>query len=235
MVDSNIKDRVLYEDNHIIIVNKCIGEIVQADKTCDETLDDILKQYIKIRDNKPGNVFIGVVHRIDRPVSGLVIFAKTSKALSRLNNMFRDGKIHKTYYAIIKNKPKVEEATLVNNLFRNKNINKSFVSGKPANNTKEAKLHYKLICRSDTYFLLEIELMTGRHHQIRCQLAAIGSPIKGDLKYGYPRSNANGGISLHARKIAFIHPVSNNQIEITAPFPENDLWNRFEIQNNLIH
>ncbi|MDR1347271.1 MAG: RluA family pseudouridine synthase [Prevotellaceae bacterium] len=229
MIDSNINGRILYEDNHIMIVNKNVGEIIQTDKTCDETLGDALKQYIKTRDNKPGNVFIGVVHRIDRPVSGAVVFAKTSKALARLNNMFREGNIHKTYYAIVKNKPQEEEATLVNNLFRNKEINKSFVREKHANNTKQAKLRYTLAGKSDTYFLIEIELMTGRHHQIRCQLAAIGCPIKGDLKYGYPRSNANGGISLHARRIEFIHPVSNNKIEIAAPFPENDLWHRFAI------
>ncbi|MDR1198017.1 MAG: RluA family pseudouridine synthase [Prevotellaceae bacterium] len=227
MADSNINDRILYEDNHIIIVNKNAGEIIQTDKTCDETLGDVLKQYIKARDNKPGNVFIGVVHRIDRPVSGAVVFAKTSKALARLNNMFREGNIHKIYYAIVKNKPQIEEATLVNNLFRNKEMNKSFVREKPSINTKQAKLHYALADKSDTYFLVKIELMTGRHHQIRCQLAAIGCPIKGDLKYGYPRSNANGGISLHARRIEFIHPVSNNKIEISAPFPENDFWNRF--------
>jgi 23S rRNA pseudouridine1911/1915/1917 synthase len=230
MVDSNINDRILYEDNHIIIVNKCVGEIVQTDITCDETMGDALKQYIKIRDSKPGNVFIGIVHRIDRPVSGAVIFAKTGKALARLNNMFRDGNIHKTYYAIVKNKPQTDEATLVNELFRNKKINKSFIRKKPASDTKQAKLRYRLASRSDTYFLLEIELMTGRHHQIRCQLAAIGCHIKGDLKYGYPRSNANGGISLHARKIEFIHPVSKKKIEITAPFPKNDLWEMFDLR-----
>ncbi|MDR2652737.1 MAG: RluA family pseudouridine synthase, partial [Prevotellaceae bacterium] len=230
MTDNNIENRILYEDNHIIVVNKRIGEIVQADKTGDTPLCDVLKQYIKIRNNKPGNVFIGVVHRIDRPVSGIVMFAKTSKSLERLNDLFRLGNIHKTYYAIVKNKPQAEEATLIHNLIRNEKMNKSFVCEKPSSNTKQAKLHYKLICRSNTYFLLEIELMTGRHHQIRCQLAATGCPIKGDLKYGFPRSNADGGISLHAQKIEFIHPVSNNQIKITAPFPENDLWNCFEIQ-----
>ncbi|MDR1983723.1 MAG: RluA family pseudouridine synthase [Prevotellaceae bacterium] len=230
MTGNNIKNRILYEDNHIIIVNKHVGDIIQTDKTGDEPLSETLKQYIKIRDNKPGNVFIGIVHRIDRPVSGVVIFAKTSKALARLNDIFRKGDIHKTYYAIVKNKPQIEEATLINNLLRNEKINKSFVSEKQTDNTKQAKLHYKLISRSDTYFLLEIKLMTGRHHQIRCQLAAIGCPIKGDLKYGYPRSNADGGISLHARKIEFIHPVSGKQIEITAPFPTNDLWQCFEVE-----
>ncbi|MDR3285957.1 MAG: RluA family pseudouridine synthase, partial [Prevotellaceae bacterium] len=224
MTDNNIKNRILYEDNHIIVVNKRVGEITQGDKTGDVPLGEMLKQYIKIRDNKPGNVFIGVVHRIDRPVSGVVVFAKTSKALARLNNMFRDGNIHKIYYAIVKNKPQPEQATLIHNLLRNEKSNKSYVTKEAANNSKQAKLHYKLISCSDKYFLLEIELMTGRHHQIRCQLSAIGCPIKGDLKYGAPRSNEDGGISLHARKIEFIHPVTNANIEITAPFPENDLW-----------
>ncbi|MDR3226846.1 MAG: RluA family pseudouridine synthase [Prevotellaceae bacterium] len=227
MTDNNIKNRILYEDNHIIVVNKRVGEITQGDKTGDEPLGEMLKQYIKTRDDKPGNVFIGVVHRIDRPVSGVVIFAKTSKALARLNNMFRDGNIHKIYYAIVKNKPQPEEATLIHNLLRNEKVNKSYVTKEATNNSKQAKLHYKLISSSDKYFLLEIELMTGRHHQIRCQLSAIGCPIKGDLKYGAPRSNEDGGISLHARKIEFIHPVSNTNIEIIAPFPENDLWKFF--------
>ncbi|MDR2125688.1 MAG: RluA family pseudouridine synthase [Prevotellaceae bacterium] len=225
----NIAGRILYEDNHIMVVNKCAGEIIQTDQTGDITLSDVLKDYIKVRDNKPGNVFIGIVHRIDRPVSGAVIFTKTSKSLSRISGMFREGNIHKTYYAIVKNKPQIEEATLIHNLFRNKNINKSFICEKPSKNTKEAKLHYKLVCSSNTYFMLEIALMTGRHHQIRCQLAAIGCPIKGDLKYGYPRSNENGQISLHARKIEFIHPVKKNLITVTAPFPDNDLWGCFEI------
>ncbi|MDR2065777.1 MAG: RluA family pseudouridine synthase [Prevotellaceae bacterium] len=230
MIDYNIGNRILHEDNHIIIINKCVGEIIQTDKTGDVTLSDVLKQYIKVRDNKQGNVFIGVVHRIDRPVSGAVIFAKTSKSLARLNNMFKQGDIHKIYYAIVKNKPEIEEATLVHNLIRNEKINKSFVCKKPLINAKQAKLHYKLVRKSDMYFLIEIELMTGRHHQIRCQLASIGCPIKGDLKYGYQHSNPNGGISLHARKIEFIHPVNNSPLKITAPFPENDLWNCFKIE-----
>ncbi|MDR0754935.1 MAG: RluA family pseudouridine synthase [Prevotellaceae bacterium] len=230
MIDNNIGNRILHEDNHIIIVNKCAGEIIQTDKTGDITLSEVLKQYIKIRDSKPGNVFIGVAHRLDRPVSGAVIFAKTSKSLARLNNMFKQGNIHKTYYAIVKNKPKFEEDTLIHNLIRNEKINKSFICEKPLNSAKQARLRYKLAGQSNTYFLIEIELMTGRHHQIRCQLAAIGCPIKGDLKYGYQRSNSNGGISLHARKIEFIHPVNNNQIKITAPFPENDLWDCFYVK-----
>jgi len=181
-----------------------------------------------VRENKPGNAFVGTTHRIDRPVSGIVVFAKTSKALSRLNNMFRENNMHKIYYAIVKNKPKPDEEILVNHLVRNEKTNKSFVSPKQTSNSKLAKLHYKIIGQSDNYFLLEIELMTGRHHQIRCQLTAIGCPIKGDLKYGFPRSNADGGISLHARKIKFIHPVTNNEIEIIAPFPKGDLWDVFE-------
>lgn len=224
----NIENRILYEDNHIIVINKQISEIIQGDKTGDEPLSETLQQFIKVRDNKPGKAFIGITHRIDRPVSGIVVFAKTSKALSRLNNMFREGNMSKTYYAIVKNKPPHDEETLVNYLVRNEKINKSFVSQKQTNDSKIAKLHYKVTGRSDNYFLLEVELMTGRHHQIRCQLAAIGCPIKGDLKYGFPRSNDDGGISLHARKIKFTHPVTGNEVEITAPFPKSDLWAVFE-------
>ena len=224
----NIEDRILYEDNHIIVLNKLVGEITQGDKTGDEPLSETLRQFLKVRNNKQGNAFIGIPHRIDRPVSGIVVFAKTSKALSRFNNMFREGNIQKTYYAIVKNKPQLDEATLVNHLIRNEKINKSFVSKNQTSNSKIAKLHYKIAGQSDNYFLLEIELMTGRHHQIRCQLAAIDCPIKGDLKYGFPRSNHDGGISLHARKIKFIHPVTHNEIEVTAPFPKNDLWGLFE-------
>jgi 23S rRNA pseudouridine1911/1915/1917 synthase len=224
-----IEDRILYEDNHIIVINKLAGEIVQGDKTGDEPLSETLQQFIKVRNSKPGKVFIGVPHRIDRPVSGIVVFAKTSKALSRFNNMFREGNIQKTYYAIVKNKPQHNEETLVNHLIRNEKANKSFVSSQQTNNTKIAKLHYKITGQSDKYFLLEIELMTGRHHQIRCQLANIGCPIKGDLKYGFQRSNNDGGISLHAKKIKFNHPVTHNEIEIIAPFPKGDLWELFEI------
>jgi 23S rRNA pseudouridine1911/1915/1917 synthase len=230
MTGNDIKNRILYEDNHIIIVNKRIGEIVQNDKTGDTPLTELLKQYIKARDNKPGNVFIGVMHRLDRPVSGIAMFAKTGKALVRLNNMFREGTVRKTYYAIVKNKPEPEEAILINNLVRNEKINKSFISKTPTTGSKLAKLRYRIASRSDKYFLLEIELMTGRHHQIRCQLAATGCPIKGDLKYGFPRSNEDGGISLHARKIEFIHPVSKLQIQVIAPFPQNnDLWKYFNM------
>jgi Pseudouridylate synthases, 23S RNA-specific len=229
MYDNNIKNRILYEDNHIIIINKCVGEIIQGDKTGDKPLSEILKEYIKERDNKPGNVFVGVAHRIDRPVSGVVVFAKTSKALSRLNEMFRNAEIHKIYYAIVKNKPQNVEATLIHNLSRNEKMNKSLVCQKPTSNSKEAKLRYKIISQSDKYFLLEVELMTGRHHQIRCQLAAIGCSIKGDLKYGAPRSNPDGGISLHARSVKFIHPVSKKEIYVVAPFHENDLWKHFSV------
>ena len=223
----NIEDRILYEDNHIIAVNKLSSEIIQGDKTGDEPLSEILRQFIKVRDNKPGNAFIGIVHRIDRPVSGIVVFAKTSKALSRLNKMFRESNINKTYYAILKNKPELDEAVLENHLIRNEKINKSFVSQKQTPNSKIAKLHYKIIGQYSNYFLLEITLMTGRHHQIRCQLATIGCPIKGDFKYGFPYHNSDGGISLHARKIKFIHPVTHKEIEIIAPFPQNDLWALF--------
>lgn len=224
----NIENRILYEDNHIIAVNKRVGEIIQSDKTGDEPLSETLRQFIKVRDSKPGNTFIGITHRIDRPVSGIVVFAKTSKALARLNDMFREGNMQKTYYAIVKNKPPQAEAMLENYLVRNEKLNKTFVSKKQTDNSKIAKLRYKIAAQSDNYFLLEVELMTGRHHQIRCQLAEIGCPIKGDLKYGFPRSNIDGGISLHARKIKFIHPVKQNEIEITAPFPENDLWGVFQ-------
>lgn len=224
----DIKNRILYEDNHIIVVNKLIGEITQGDKTGDEPMSETLKQFIKTRDNKPGNVFMGVAHRLDRPVSGAVVFAKTSKALSRLNEMFSTGDVHKKYWAIVKNKPQENSAALTHYLTRVEKNNKSFAHDKAVKNSKEARLKYELIASSDKYFLLEVELMTGRHHQIRCQLAAIGCAIKGDLKYGFPRSNTNGGISLHARKIEFIHPVSKVEISITAPTPKGDLWQYFD-------
>ena len=193
---------VVYEDNHIIIVNKSSSEIVQGDKTGDTPLSDIVKQYLKEKYNKQGNVFVGVTHRLDRPVSGLVIFAKTSKALSRLNEMFKHSEIKKTYWAIVKNCPQKEEEE----------------------NSKKAILHYKLISHSENYYLLEVDLKTGRHHQIRCQLAKMGCPIKGDLKYGSSRSNSDGSICLHARKISFIHPVSKKVIEVEAPVPDDNLW-----------
>ncbi|HMM02206.1 MULTISPECIES: RNA pseudouridine synthase [unclassified Dysgonomonas] len=218
---------VLYEDNHIIIVNKTVSEIVQGDKTGDKPLSEIVKEYLKEKYNKPGNVFCGVTHRLDRPTSGIVVFARTSKALSRLNDMFKNKEISKTYWAIVKNTPKQPEGTLKHYLVRNEKQNKSYAYDTEKPNSKQAILHYKLIARSDKYSLLEIDLETGRHHQIRCQLAKIGSPIKGDLKYGAERSNPDGGISLHARKISFIHPVSKELIEVTAPVPEDNLWQAF--------
>lgn len=219
---------VLYEDNHIIIVNKTVSEIVQGDKTGDKPLSEIVKEYLKEKYNKPGNVFCGVTHRLDRPTSGIVVFAKTSKALSRLNDMFKNKEINKTYWAIVKNTPKQPTATLKHYLVRNEKQNKSYAYDVEKPNSKLAILHYKLIARSDKYNLLEIDLETGRHHQIRCQLAKIGCPIKGDLKYGAERSNPDGGISLHARKISFIHPVSKEQIEVVAPTPDDSLWKAFE-------
>lgn len=200
---------IVYEDNHIIIVNKAAGEIVQGDKTGDTPLSELVKQYIKEKYNKPGEVFLGVVHRLDRPVSGLVMFARTSKALSRLNKMFQEGSVHKTYWALVKNRPQEDEAELVHYLVRNEKQNKSYAYEKEVPHSKRAVLHYKLIDRTDHYFLLEITLKTGRHHQIRCQLAKIGCPIKGDLKYGAQRSNRDGSISLQSHAIEFEHPVSH--------------------------
>lgn len=219
---------VVYEDNHIIIVNKASSEIVQGDKTGDVPLSETVKQYLKEKYQKPGNVFVGVTHRLDRPVSGLVVFAKTSKALTRLNDMFRLGEVKKTYWAIVKNAPKELEGELVNYLVRNEKQNKSYAYDKEVPNSKKAILHYKVIGRSDNYYLLEVDLKTGRHHQIRCQLAKMGCPIKGDLKYGFPRSNPDGSICLHARRVHFIHPVSKEEIDATAPVPNDNLWNSFE-------
>ena len=207
---------VIYEDNHLIAVNKTCREIVQGDKTGDTPLSEILKAWLKEKYAKPGNVFVGVAHRLDRPVSGLVLFAKTSKALARLNEMFRTGDIKKTYWAIVKNSPPTEEGTLEHWLVRNEKQNKSYAYTEEKPNSKKAILHYKLLARSDNYYLLEVDLKTGRHHQIRCQLAKMGCPIKGDLKYGSERSNKDGGISLHARKAQFIHPVSKEPVEIES-------------------
>lgn len=215
---------VIYEDNHIIIVNKHTGEIVQGDKTGDVPLSETVKEWIKEKYQKPGNVFLGVVHRLDRPVSGLVVFAKTSKALSRLNEMFRVGDVHKTYWAIVGKRPAMEEATLTHWIVRNEKQNKSYAHDHEVKNSKKAELHYRIIGVSDRYTLLEVRLMTGRHHQIRCQLAKIGCPIKGDLKYGAPRSNADGSISLLSRFVEFIHPVSKEKIKATAPLPDDSLW-----------
>ena len=215
---------VVYEDNHIIIVNKRSGEIVQGDKTGDKPLSDIVKEYIKEKYNKPGNVFLGVVHRLDRPVSGLVVFAKTSKALSRLNDMFRTGDVHKTYWAITKRRDIAPEGTLTDWLTRNERQNKSYAHDREVASAKKAILKYKVRSVSDNYMLLEVTLLTGRHHQIRCQLAHMGCPIKGDLKYGAPRSNPDGSISLHSRRVEFVHPVSKEQICVEAEVPADRLW-----------
>lgn len=220
---------VIYEDNHIIAVNKSSSEIVQGDKTGDKPLSEIVKEYIKGKYNKPGEVFLGVTHRLDRPVSGVVLFARTSKSLTRLNEMFKTKEIEKTYWAIVKNKPEIPQAKLEHFLVRNEKQNKSFAYDKEVKDSKKSILSYKLIASSDNYHLLEIKLETGRHHQIRCQLAKINCPIRGDLKYGFPRSNKDGGISLHARNVKFIHPVSKLEINITAPLPTTDnLWLEFE-------
>ena len=219
---------VLYEDNHLIAVNKTCSEIVQGDKTGDKPLSELIKQWLKEKYNKPGDAFIGVIHRLDRPVSGIVVFAKTSKALERMNELFRQGEVKKTYWAIVKTRPPQTEAELTHYLVRNEKQNKSYANDNEVQGSQKAILSYKLIAKSDNYFLLEIDLKTGRHHQIRCQLAKIGCPIKGDLKYGFDRSNKDGGISLHARKISFIHPVSKETVTITAPVPEEKIWGKFE-------
>jgi len=231
---------VLYEDNHIIAVNKTCNEIVQGDKTGDTPLSEMVKEYLKVKYNKPGEVFLGVPHRLDRPTSGVVLFARTSKALTRLNEMFREkstdrctdrtqntDRISKTYWAIVQGAPKVPEARLENYLIRNEAQNKSYIAKPGAKEAKRAVLNYRTLVRGENYTLLEIELETGRHHQIRCQLAAIGCPIKGDLKYGAKRSNPDGGICLHARKIEFIHPVKKEKICIEAPVPNDGLWQQF--------
>ena len=219
---------VLYEDNHIIVINKRAGEIVQGDKTGDESLCDTAKQYLKEKYAKPGNVFIGLPHRLDRPVSGIVVLAKTSKALERLNRMFSEGSVKKIYWAITKQKPQKPEAELDSWILRNEKMNKSFSYPKEVKGSKHALLRYRLIESSQNYNLIEVELKTGRHHQIRCQLSSIGCPIKGDLKYGAQRSNPDGSISLHARYIEFTHPVSKELIAITAPLPGDRLWQSFE-------
>jgi len=219
---------VLYEDNHLIAVNKTSSEIVQGDKTGDTPLSETVKQWLKDKYQKPGDVFIGVTHRLDRPVSGVTLFAKTSKALERMNELFRRGEVEKTYWAIVANQPPEPEGELVHYLVRNEKQNKSYAYDTEKQGSKKAILTYRLIARSERYFLLEIDLKTGRHHQIRCQLAKIGCPVKGDLKYGFSRSNPDGGISLHARKVKFIHPVSKKEIEIVAPVPEEKIWSVFK-------
>lgn len=222
---------VLYEDNHIIAVNKKVSDIVQGDITGDKPLSEFVKDYLKNKYNKPGNVFLGVTHRLDRPTSGVVVFARTSKALSRLNEMFKQKtNLQKTYWAIVKNKPEQEKQTLKNFMYKDAGKNKSFICNSSKKGAKEAILSYEHLLSSDNYHLLEIDLLTGRHHQIRVQLANMGSPIKGDLKYGFSRSNADGGISLHARKISFTHPVSKEKIKIVAPVPDDNVWKYFETQ-----
>ena len=223
---------VVYEDNHVIIVNKSSSEIVQGDKTGDKPLSETVKEYIKEAYAKPGNVFLGVVHRLDRPVSGVVLFARTSKALPRLNDMFRNGEVRKTYWAIVKDAPPQASGTLEHWLVRNEKQNKSYAYDREVPNSKKAILNYRVIGSSDNYYLLEVDLKTGRHHQIRCQLAKMGCPIKGDLKYGAKRSNPDGSISLHARSISFTHPVSKQPIEAVAPVPEDNLWQSLTTHNS---
>ncbi len=217
--------QILYEDNHLIAINKRPGDIVQGDKTGDIPLNEIVKAYIKEKYNKPGNVYLGVAHRLDRPTSGIVVFAKTSKALPRLNRLFAEKKAKKTYWAVVKNSPKKERDILVHWLKRNPKQNKSYAYKKEVHDSKKGILEYRVIKKLDTYFLLEIDLKTGRHHQIRSQLAAIECPIKGDLKYGFDRSNKDGSIHLHARSLSFIHPVKKESLEFVAPPPQDPIWN----------
>lgn len=218
---------VLYEDNHLIAVNKKVSELVQGDKTGDTTLADTVKEYIRVKYKKPGEAFIGIVHRIDRPVSGVVLFARTSKALTRLNEMFREQQINKRYLALVKERPPAEEGTLVNFLKKNEAQNRSYAYPEKVKGSREASLSYRLASHTNRYYLLDIELHSGRHHQIRCQLANAGSPIKGDLKYGFNRSNDDGGISLHAYSLSFVHPVTREKTIIKAPLPDTDIWPLF--------
>jgi 23S rRNA pseudouridine1911/1915/1917 synthase len=217
--------QVLFEDNHLIIVNKRVGDIVQGDKTGDTPLSDVVKSYLKEKYNKPGEVFLGVVHRLDRPTTGIVVFAKTSKALTRINDLFKNRETQKSYWAIVKNKPKNNSDTLVHYLKKNPKTNTSKAYLKEISESKKASLDYKIIKELNNFFVLEINLHTGRHHQIRAQLAAIDAPIRGDLKYGFDRSNPDGGISLHARQLSFIHPVKKEVILVTAPLPDELIWN----------
>jgi 23S rRNA pseudouridine1911/1915/1917 synthase len=217
--------QILHEDNHLIVVNKRVGDIVQGDKTGDKPLSEVVKEYIKEKYNKPGEVFLGVVHRLDRPTTGIVVFARTSKALTRMNELFSNRETQKTYWAIVKNKPPKTEDKLVHFLKRNEKNNTSKAHLKEVPDSKLASLDYKIIKELNNYFALEINLHTGRHHQIRAQLSAIGSPIKGDLKYGFDRSNPDGGIHLHARKLVFTHPVTKEIITIVAPTPNEVVWN----------
>lgn len=225
-----LEENILFEDNHIIIINKMPSQIVQGDKTGDRPLSELVKDYLKVKYKKQGEVYLGVVHRLDRPVSGAVVFARTSKSLTRLNALIKNREVNKTYWAVVKNKPPKESDTLVNYLRRDEAKNKSFVSAKSKVSTQLASLSYTLLASSDNYYLLEIDLQTGRHHQIRAQLAAIGCPIKGDLKYGFPRSNPDASIHLHARKVSFIHPVSLKLLSIIAPLPKDPIWDYFNRQ-----
>ncbi|MDR2470138.1 MAG: RNA pseudouridine synthase [Tannerella sp.] len=223
---------IIYEDNHLIAINKSCGEIVQGDKTGDIPLSELLKAYLKEKYNKPGNAFVGIIHRLDRPVTGMVVFARTSKALYRMNELFRKGEIRKRYLAIVRQSPPTPEGELIHWIVRNESINKSYASDTEQPDSKKAILRYRLLASSENYHLLEIDLKTGRHHQIRCQLAKIGCPIKGDLKYGSARSNPGGGISLHAQRIAFSHPVTLQPVELEAAFPGDPLWQTlFELAN----
>lgn len=225
----NIESQILYEDNHLLIINKKVGQLVQGDKTGDESLLESIKNFIKVRDNKPGNVFLGLVHRIDRPTSGMVIYAKTSKALTRLTQMVKNREIKKTYWAVVAKEMIAPSQRLVHYLKKNEKNNKAIVYPRPTDGAKEAILTYQTIKALDNYLLLEIDLETGRHHQIRAQLSKIGASIKGDLKYGSPRSNPDGGIHLHARRLEFIHPVTKENIELVAPVPQNDaVWRACE-------
>tara|TARA_B100001248_G_scaffold238711_1_gene203497 strand:+ start:2824 stop:3519 length:696 start_codon:yes stop_codon:yes gene_type:complete len=217
--------QVLFEDNHIIAINKRCGDIVQGDKTGDKPLSEIVKSFIKTKYSKPGNVYLGIPHRLDRPTSGVVIFAKTSKSLSRLNKIFKDGKVQKYYWAVTKNNPEKQEDTLIHWLRKNEKTNKSTYFKKETVKAKKAVLHYRVLKKLERYFIIEIELVTGRHHQIRCQLSAIGCPVRGDLKYGYDRSNNDGGIDLHAKKIIFEHPINGKKIIIDAPVRDTKIWN----------
>lgn len=219
---------ILYEDNHLIAINKQVADIVQKDKTGDLALEDSIKAYIKEKYQKPGEVFLGVTHRIDRPVSGVVLFARTSKALERINVMFQEKKVEKVYWAIVKEKPPQNEATLVHFIKRDQGKNKAYAFDKEVSGSKKAITKYRIAGASDNFYLLEVTIETGRHHQIRCQLAKIGCPIRGDLKYGFARSNPDGGISLHAKSIRFKHPVKNEEVFIEAPLPHDSLWNYFK-------
>jgi 23S rRNA pseudouridine1911/1915/1917 synthase len=221
--------KILYEDNHLIAVQKRSSDLSQGDKTGDESLDKEVKKYIGAKYNKPGDVFLGVVHRLDRPVSGVILYARTSKSLQRFNEMFRENQVKKTYLAIVRERPPEDSETITHYLKKNEAQNKTYVYDREVKGSKQASLTYKIVSRSEKYYLLEIELHSGRHHQIRAQLSAIGCPIKGDLKYGFARSNEDGGISLMARRLEFIHPVKKEKIVIESPFTEGDIWNHFDI------